>query len=67
MALCPWKALIPPARLFWKEDGDFFVQAPSPILYTSANRIALFAFDRKGKMSRFTITLEGNLVELLTD
>ena len=59
--------LLPEGFRFWKEDGDFFVQAPSPILHTSANRIALFAFDRKGKMSRFTITLEGNLVELLTD
>jgi hypothetical protein len=59
--------LLPEGFRFWKEDGDFFVQAPSPILYPSANRIALFAFDRKGKMSRFTITLEGNLVELLTD
>ena len=59
--------LLPEGFRFWKEDGDFFVQAPSPTLHAPANRIALYAFDRKGKRARFTVTLEGHLVELLSD
>ncbi|HSB71236.1 MAG TPA: SH3 domain-containing protein [Candidatus Methylomirabilis sp.] len=59
--------LLPEGYRFWKEDGDYFVQAPSPTLHPSTNRISLYAFDRKGKRARFTITLEGHLVELLSD
>lgn len=56
--------LLPEGYRFWREDGDFFVQAPSPILQASANRIVLYGFDRRGVKNRFTITLEGHLFEL---
>jgi hypothetical protein len=56
--------LLPERHRFWKEDGDFFVQAPPPALHASINRITLWAFDRAGALIRFTITLDGRLVEL---
>src|SRR5574341_655825 len=59
--------LLPERYRFWKEDGDFFVQVPPPIFHPSTNRISLRAFDRAGIKIRFTVTLEGHLVELLTD
>ena len=59
--------LLPERNRFWKEDGDFFVQAPPPTLHVSANRISLRAFDRTGIRMRFTVTLEGQLVEQRPD
>lgn len=59
--------LLPEGHRFWREDGDFYVQAPQPNLQASANRIVLYGFDRKGVKSRFTITLDGHLFELRID
>jgi len=59
--------LLPERYRFWKEDGDFYVQAPPPILHESANRISLRAFDRGGARIRFTVTPEGQLVEQRPD
>ena len=55
--------LLPEKHSFWKEDGDFFVQAPPPTLQVSAGRIVLRAFDRGGHKVRFTVSLEGQLIE----
>lgn len=55
---------LPEGYRFWREDGDFFVQAPSPILNAAADFIRLYGFDRRGVKNRFTITLEGHLFEL---
>jgi hypothetical protein len=55
--------LLPERYRFWKEDGDFFVQAPPPVLQAAANRISLRAFDRAGNRMRITVTLDGQLVE----
>ena len=55
--------LLPERFRFWKEDGDFYVQAPPPILNTSANRISVRAFDTRGTKIRFTVTLDGQLIE----
>jgi len=55
--------LLPEKHGFWKEDGDFFVQAPPPTLQVSAGRIVLRAFDRGGHKVRFTVSLEGQLIE----
>jgi hypothetical protein len=59
--------LLPEKFRFWKEDGDFYVQAPPPILQASTNRISLRAFDRGGTRIRFTVTLDGQLVEQRPD
>lgn len=59
--------LLPERYRFWKEDGDFFVQAPPPTLHASTNRISLRAFDRAGTRIRFTVTLDGQLVEQRPD
>jgi hypothetical protein len=58
---------LPERYRFWKEDGDFFVQAPPPPLHASTNRITLRAFDRAGTRMRFTITLDRQLVEQRPD
>lgn len=58
---------LPEGFRFWKEDGDFYVQAPPPILQASANRISLRAFDARGAKIRFTLTLDGQLVEQRPD
>jgi hypothetical protein len=55
--------LLPERHRFWKEDGDFFVQVPPPVLQAAANRISLRAFDRTGTRIRITVTLDGQLVE----
>ncbi len=57
--------VLPEQYKFWKEDGDFYVQAPPPDLQASAGRISLRAFDRGGAKVRFTVTLDGQLVEQL--
>lgn len=59
--------LLPERYKFWKEDGDFYVQAPPPILQASTGRIALRAYDRNGARTRFTVTLDGQLVEQKPD
>jgi hypothetical protein len=59
--------LLPERFRFWKEDGDFYVQAPPPILHPSANRISLRAFDWRGIKVRFTVTLDGQVVEQRPD
>jgi len=59
--------LLPEKNRFWKEDGDFFVQAPPPTLQVSSHRIALRAYDRTGTRMRYTVTLEGQLVEQRPD
>lgn len=59
--------LLPERHRFWKEDGDFFVQVPAPMHQTAANRISLHAFDRAGNRMRFTVTLDGQLVEQRPD
>ena len=59
--------LLPERYRFWKEDGDFFVQVPPPVLHAAANRISLRAFDRAGARIRFTVTLDGQLVEQRPD
>ena len=55
--------LLPEKYSFWKEDGDFFVQAPPPTLQLPAGRIVLRAFDRGGHKVRFTVSPEGQLIE----
>jgi len=55
--------ILPERYRFWKEDGDFFAQVPPPIFYGSANRISLFAFDAQGTKFRFTVNLDGHLLE----
>ena len=55
--------LLPERHRFWKEDGDFFVQVPPPVLQAGGNRISLRAFDRAGTRIRITVTLDGQLVE----
>lgn len=59
--------LLPERYRFWKEDGDFFVQVPPPVLHAAANRISLRAFDRAGARVRFTVTLDGQFVEQRPD
>ena len=59
--------LLPERFRFWKEDGDFYVQAPPPILHISTGRISLRAFDWRGVKIRFTVTLDGQLVEQRPD
>lgn len=55
--------LLPERYRFWKEDGDFYVQVSAPILHAPAYRISLWAFDPRGIRIRFTVTLDGQLVE----
>jgi hypothetical protein len=59
--------LLPERFRFWKEDGDFFVEAPGPILHGSAGRIVFFAYDRGGPKVRFTVTLDGQLLKIRTE
>lgn len=55
--------ILPERYRFWKEDGDFFAQVPPPIFHSAANRISLFAFDAQGTKFRFTVNLDGQLLE----
>ena len=52
---------------FWKEDGDFFVQVPPPVLYAASNRIALYAYESHGTRVRITVSLDGQFLELRRD
>lgn len=56
--------LLPERYKFWKEDGDFFVQAPPPILRAAQNRIQFYAFEPTGSRVRFTVSPEGHFFEL---
>jgi hypothetical protein len=59
--------LLPERYKFWKEDGDFFVQVPAPVLHAGANRIALYAYEPHGTRVRITVSLEGQFLELRRD
>jgi len=59
--------LLPERYKFWKEDGDFFVQAPPPILHAAQNRILFYAFESLGSRVRFTVSPEGQFLELRRD
>lgn len=59
--------MLPERYKFWKEDGDFFVQAPPPILHAAQNRILLYAFEPMGSRVRFTVSPEGQFLELRRD
>jgi len=59
--------LLPERYKFWKEDGDFFVQAPPPILHAATNRIMFYAFESLGSRVRFTVSLDGQFLELRRD
>jgi hypothetical protein len=56
--------LLPERYRFWKEDGDYFVQAPPPTLATTGNRISLHAFETMGTRVRITVGLDGQFLEL---
>ncbi len=56
--------LLPEHFRFWKEDGDYFVQAPPPRFRAAADHISLFAFDRTGVRTRFKVALDGHLLNL---
>lgn len=58
--------LLPERFRFWKEDGDFFVQVPRPVLQPG-QRVTLYAFDRGGSRFRFTVALDGPFVEQRRD
>jgi hypothetical protein len=59
--------LLPERFRFWREDGDFFVQASPPLFQPGTPRIALFAFDPRGNRFRFTVSLDGQYVEQRRD
>lgn len=56
--------LLPERYRFWKEDGDYFVQAPPPTLSPTGNRITLHAFETMGTRVRITVGLDGQFLEL---
>jgi hypothetical protein len=58
--------LLPERFRFWKEDGDYFVQVPRPVLQPG-QRVTLYAFDRGGSRFRFTVALDGPFVEQRRD
>jgi len=59
--------LLPERYRFWKEDGDFFVEAPAPQLTAGGQRIHLFAFGPGAIRYRFTVTLDGDLTSFRRD
>ncbi len=59
--------LLPERYKFWKEDGDFFVQVPPPVLQAASNRIIFYAYEPHGTRVRFTVSLDGQLVEMRRD
>jgi len=58
--------LLPERYKFWKEDGDFFVQAPPPNLVVQ-NRIQFYAFEPMGSRVRFTVSPDAQFHELRRD
>lgn len=59
--------MLPERYKFWKEDGDFFVQVPPPVLHPASNRIMLYAYEPHGTRVRITVSLEGQFLELRRD
>jgi hypothetical protein len=59
--------LLPERYKFWKEDGDYFTQAPPPVLNTLLGRIAVYAYETNGVRVRFTVSLDGQFLELRRD
>jgi hypothetical protein len=59
--------LLPERYRFWKEEGDYFVQAPAPVLNASAGRIALYAYEQNGVRARITVGLDGQFLEMRRD
>lgn len=55
---------LPERYRFWREEGDYFVQAPPPILKGGGRRLALFAYERGKVLVRFTLTLDGTLLDV---
>ena len=60
-------SLLPERYRFWKEDGDFFVQAPPPLLHAAQHRVQFYAFEPMGSRVRFTVSPEGQFHELRRD
>jgi hypothetical protein len=58
---------LPERYRFWKEDGDFYVEAPAPMLNANGQRIYLFAFGPGAIRYRFVITLDGDLTHFRRD
>jgi hypothetical protein len=56
--------LLPERYRFWREDGDYFVQAPPPTFTAPGSRIALHAFEASGTRVQITVGLEGQFLEL---
>jgi hypothetical protein len=56
--------LLPERYRFWREDGDFFVQAPPPSLHAGGTRIQFYAFEPNGSRVRFTVGPDGQFFEL---
>ncbi len=59
--------LLPERWKFWREDGDFFVEVPPPVLHQSTNRISFYAYEPHGTRVRITVTLDGQFQELRRD
>jgi hypothetical protein len=59
--------LLPERYRFWKEDGDYFVQAPPPQVNAAGNRISLHAFEMLGTRVRITVSPDGQFLELRRD
>jgi hypothetical protein len=59
--------LLPERYKFWKEDGDFFVQVPPPVLHAASNRIMFYAYEPHGTRVRITVSLEGQFIEMRRD
>jgi hypothetical protein len=56
--------LLPERYRFWKEDGDYFVQARPPTLTANGSRIVLHAFESMGSKVRITVGPDGQFLEL---
>ncbi len=59
--------LLPDRWKLWREDGDFFVEVPPPVLHAGTNRISLYAYEPHGVRVKITVTLDGQFVELRRD
>ncbi len=52
---------------FWKEEGDFYVEAPGPTVNGSTGRIVFYAYDWSGLRVRFTVGLDGQILNIRTE
>lgn len=59
--------LLPERYRFWKEDGGYFLQSPHPIVMPETNRLAVFAYEKSGALVRFTVRLDGQLIEIRSE